>query len=119
MKLNVNGDLIDATPEQEAEILAYQAGTQRDFSRYKEQLQGLIDHKAAEKEYASGFSCASYVSSSNPQWSAEAQAFIAWRDSVFEYAYQYFDDVQSGVITNPNFEDFFAGVPTMVWPTIT
>ena len=118
MKLNVNGDLIDATPEQEAEILAYQAAINLDFNRYKELLQQAIDQKASEKEYASGFSCASYISSTNAQWAAESQAFVAWRDNCFEYGYDYFNRVGTGEIQNPTTEHFIAGLPVMNWPQL-
>lgn len=118
MKINVNGQLVDATPQQEAEILNFQYVAQRNPSQYKEQLQLVIDLTAQSKDYKDGFACASYATSTNPQWAAEAASFITWRDNVFIYAYDYLEKVQNGQISNPNVEEFIAGIPVMVWPNV-
>lgn len=116
MKIMVNGVVQDATPEQEAEILAFQHGTNLNPDLYKYKLQEAIDTKATEKEYGSGVLCASYAQSTNEQWAAEAQAFIQWRDNCFEYGYDYLAKVESGEITNPTPEAFLNGLPELVWP---
>ena len=116
MKIMVNGVVMDATPEQEAEIIAFQQGVNLNPELYQSKLQEAIDSKATEKQYGSGVLCASYVTSTNAQWAAEAQAFVAWRDNCFEYGYDYLDKVQSGEIPNPSIENFLTGLPTLTWP---
>ena len=118
MKIMVNGVFIDATTEQEAEILAFQHTANRDPELFKSKLQEAIDNKAMGKGYTNGFACATYVTSTNPQWAAEAQAFVAWRDICFDYGYDYLSKVQSGEIANPNLEDFLMEIPAMVWPEL-
>ncbi|MFC0245834.1 hypothetical protein ACFOLL_12540 [Falsochrobactrum ovis] len=83
---------------------------------YRREIQNLIDTKAQEKDYDSGATLASYVSSTIPQWAAEAQAFVAWRDAVWLHALTELDKVQSGARSQPTIEGFLAELPTMEWP---
>lgn len=76
----------------------------------------LLDTTAQSKQYGNAVSCASYVSSTNPQWAAEAAAFIAWRDAVFVYAINIQTEVQQGAPI-PSFEAFVAGIPQIAWPS--
>lgn len=117
MKLMINGQLVDATPEQEWQVNTFQAQAMRQPWLYEMKLQEAIDFKATEKDYGSGVLCASYVTSTNPKWAAEAQAFVAWRDEAFNYAYNYLARVQDGSIANPSIEDFLTGMPELIWPT--
>lgn len=118
MKIIVNGIEQDATPEQEAEILAFQNQSNQNINDYTLQLQLAIDTKASERGYSSGVLCSSYIQSTNAQWAAEAQSFIAWRDTCFEYGYHYLAQVQDGTITSPNIDEFISGLPVMEWPTV-
>lgn len=72
---------------------------------------------AQEKQFDGEVSIATYVTSLNPQWKAEADAFIAWRDSCWEYAYQEFAKFQNGQRPMPPIADFIAELPTITWPT--
>lgn len=82
---------------------------------YRAAIQAHVDAKASEKGYENGFSCATYATSSIPQWAAEAGAFIAWRDNVWAHAFSMLDDPPdpppspSGFISDPAF-------PVLVWP---
>ncbi len=116
MKIMINGETVDATPEQEAGMIAL--SNYQDISSYNLALQMAIDRKAEERQYAGGVACASYCNSTNAQWAEEAQTFIAWRDSVFAYGYHYLEQVQSGEIPNPSIESFLSGMPGMVWPEL-
>lgn len=123
MKKIVNGIEVDLTKEdiaasnalQHAWVAEAQTRMIKEFTTHLEQI---INEKANEKLYSSGVSCASYVNSTNPQWSAEATSFIAWRDNAYAYAYDYLAKVQTGEIKNSNIEDFIAGIPAMVWPDV-
>lgn len=83
---------------------------------YRREIQSLIDTKAQEKDYDSGATLASYVSSTIPQWAAEASAFVAWRDAVWLHALTELDKVQSGARSQPTIENFLTELPTMEWP---
>lgn len=86
--------------------------TQNDFIRaIKQQL----DKKAQEKNYESEYSIASYTDSTNQQWQQEAQAFIAWRDAVWLYAYSELALVQAGDKPVPTIEQFLEGLPELNW----
>lgn len=121
MKKIVNGIEMDLTPTEEAEFAKRErdwaaTANQRLFYQCKHALIPLIDKKASEKQYLNAVSCASYVTSSNDTWADEASAFIVWRDNVYEYAFDYFKQVQEGAIRNPSMQDFLAGIPSLVWP---
>jgi hypothetical protein len=79
-------------------------------------LKTHIDHIARERDYDSAVSCASYATSTNLQWQAEAQAFITWRDLVYEYALDLYAQVQAEEMEPPTLEDFIANAPSMEWP---
>lgn len=83
---------------------------------YRREIQRLIDTKAQEKDYDSGATLASYVSSTIPQWVAEASAFVAWRDAVWLYVLTELDKVQGGEREQPSVEAFLAELPSFEWP---
>ena len=79
--------------------------------------QSLIDQTAQSKGYNDGVSCASYVNSTNATWSAQATAFVHWRDSVWTAAYMLQGAVASGTQPMPTSIDaYLATLPVMVWP---
>lgn len=82
---------------------------------YQDALQNFLDKKASEKQYNSALSIATYVSSTNPQWKTEADAFIVWRDEVFVYALGVLNAVEQGG-ARPSIDDFLAGLPQLTWP---
>jgi len=83
---------------------------------YRKAIQSLIDGKAQEKQYDDGNSLASYVNSTVPEWAAEAQTFVGWRDQVWTYAMAELDKVQSGEREQPDVGAFLAELPTFEWP---
>lgn len=121
MKKILNGVEVDLTPDEEAEYNQRQAdwdaqAPQRLQDLCVLSLNNFIEDTAKAKQYGSAVSCASYVSSSNPAWKAEADAFVAWRDACWEYAFDYFARSQNGDIPSPSIEDFMGGVVAIVWP---
>ncbi|CDZ49849.1 Hypothetical protein NGAL_HAMBI1189_31730 [Neorhizobium galegae bv. officinalis] len=44
----------------------------------------------------------SYAGSTNPQWAAEADAFIAWRDAALVHMFQQLDAVEAKPLRNSN-----------------
>lgn len=80
-------------------------------------IQSHVDETARTRAYDNGNSLAGYVASTNETWSAEAAAFVAWRDAVWTYAYTELDKVTSGQREAPSVEDFVAELPAMEWPS--
>lgn len=78
-------------------------------------IQNLLDTTAQSKTYADALHCVSYGLSTNVQWNAEALAFIAWRDSVYEKSLQILAGIEQGAPV-PTEQEFLAELPTIVWP---
>ncbi|WLR98758.1 hypothetical protein [Shinella sumterensis] len=84
---------------------------------YETAIQAVVDATAKEKLFRDGVTLASYTASTNPQWAAEALAFVAWRDGVWAYAYSELAKVQSGQRQQPTVEEFLAEVEPIEWPS--
>jgi len=83
---------------------------------YSAAIQAHIDATAQSRQYADGFALASYVNSTVPAWAAEAQAFVAWRDQVWVYAYTELAKVQAGTRPQPSIAELIAELPAITWP---
>ena len=79
-------------------------------------LSEYMDAVAAQKQYGSTLLCASYTTSTNEQWKAEADTFIAWRDNVLAYSYTELAKFQSGEREAVSFEEFITELPVISWP---
>lgn len=79
-------------------------------------IQNVVDAAPKDKLFRDGVTLASYTSSTNPQWAAEAQAFVAWRDAVWAYSYSELAKVQAGLREQPTVDEFLAELPAIVWP---
>lgn len=75
-----------------------------------------IDSVAQSKLYDSAISCASYTTSTNPQWKSEAETFIAWRDSVLAFCYSKLEAIRNQQIPIPTIPELLASLPEIVWP---
>lgn len=83
---------------------------------YKVAIERLLDAKAQERRYDSAVSIATYAGSTNTAWSAEAAAFIAWRDAVWFHTYSEMQKVESGQRVQPSVDELLAELPSMTWP---
>lgn len=83
---------------------------------YRQAIQAHLDAEAQTRSYDSAQSAASYASSTNTVWKAEAEAVIAWRDAVWVYAYAELAKVQAGERERPSVEELIAELPDIVWP---
>lgn len=83
---------------------------------YRLAIQSHIDAKAQERGYDGGQTIATYVASTVEPWAAEAQAFVAWRDAVWVYAYSELAKVENGEREPPTPEDFCIELPALTWP---
>lgn len=75
-----------------------------------------IEATARSRLYDSAVSMATYVTSANAAWAAEAQAFVAWRDAVWAHAYGELAAVQMGQRTQPTVSGFVGELPAIAWP---
>ena len=82
---------------------------------YQGAIKVAMDNKARERMYDNSISIATYVSSTNPAWKGEADAFVAWRDDVYVYALGILAQVQGGV-EQPTIEEVLNGMPVLNWP---
>lgn len=81
---------------------------------YATAISAHVDAVAGQRRYSSGVHCASYVASTNAVWAAEAAAFIAWRDAVWEAATEMLADAES-TGTVPSIEEAIAALPVIQW----
>lgn len=108
------GEVMEAT-NNGADIAAYEPVPA--LPDYQAAIQAHIDETARSKQFNDGVTLASYKDSTNPLWSAQAAAFIAWRDQVWVYAYAQLASVQAGQRAQPSVDEFLAELPTIEWPT--
>jgi len=83
---------------------------------YANAIQAHVDTTAKAKGYADGVALAGYSTSTIPAWAAEAQAFIAWRDQIWIYAYTELAKVQAGQREAPTIAGIIGELPSIVWP---
>lgn len=83
---------------------------------YENAIQNLVDETARERQFRDGVTLASYTASTKPKWATEAQAFVAWRDNVWFYAYGELAKVQAGQREQPSVEQFLAEIAPIAWP---
>jgi hypothetical protein len=85
--------------------------TQQDFiNAIKKQLNDV----AIARSYESEYSIASYVNSTNLDWKADAETYIAWRDAVWAYGYAELAAIEGGAPV-PTIENFIAAAPQIQW----
>lgn len=85
------------------------------IEQFRAAIQAHVDAAAISRRYDSGNSLATYVASSNPDWAAEAHAFVIWRDAVWAYAYVEMDRVLGGLREKPTVQEFLDELPVMDW----
>jgi hypothetical protein len=83
---------------------------------YKRAFDAHLDQVAQTRQYDNRLTIAAYVSSTHPQWAAEAETFIAWRDICLMQMFSTLGAVEAGDIDPPTIEDFIADMPAIDWP---
>lgn len=84
---------------------------------YATAVQNFVDTIAKAREFNDGVTAATYLTSTIPQWRADAEVFVAWRDTVWAYSYGELDKVRSGVRQQPAIDAFINELPAIEWPT--
>jgi hypothetical protein len=99
----------------ELSIAGYVAPTP-ELDDFQRAIETHIDAIARERGYSSGVSCASYVSSTNPNWQTEAVSFVAWRDAIWAYAFAQLVLIQDAERVVPTIKELIAELPVIEWP---
>lgn len=83
-------------------------------------VQTLIDQTAHQKGYDNGVYCASYVGDPDPEFDAQARAFLAWRGRCWRTCYNILDSVIAGTVAPEDVTDEYVleRLPTMEWPEV-
>lgn len=83
-------------------------------------VQTLIDQTAQQKEYDDGVYCTSYVGDPDPEFDAQARAFLAWRGRCWRTCYNILDSVIAGTVAPEDVTDEYIleRLPTMEWPEV-
>ena len=84
---------------------------------YQKAIQEVVDSVARAKQFNDGVTMASYVASTVEPWAAQAQAFVSWRDNVWQYAYSELAKVQAGERAQPSVPKFLSELPEISWPS--
>ncbi|MCZ7855060.1 hypothetical protein O9X81_00360 [Agrobacterium salinitolerans] len=103
------------TQEEIAELEAI-SDPEPTITDYENAIQNLVDSTARERQFRDGVTLASYTASTKPKWAAEAQAFVAWRDNVWRYAYGELAKVHAGQRQQPTVEQFLGEIAPIAWP---
>lgn len=102
----VDGEIIAVEPSQPVATII----------DYENAIQNLVDNTARERQFRDGVTLASYIGSTKANWAAEAQAFVAWRDNVWFYAYGELAKVQAGERQQPTVEQLLTEIAPVDWP---
>ena len=116
MKKIVNGEEIEMTDIEVEELRSLMPPDVPTITDYENAIQNLVDGTARERQFRDGVTLASYIGSTKPKWAAEAQAFVAWRDNVWFYAYGELAKVQAGQREQPTVEKFLDEIAPIAWP---
>ncbi len=98
--------------ENEAKLLKFKAEATELINRH-------VETTAQEKGYDNGFACATYINSTIPQWQAEAQAFVAWRDNVWLFAITNLQQIEAGQVPIPELDELIGLLPQIEWPDVS
>jgi hypothetical protein len=80
-------------------------------------VQAYMDLTVKERGYDTILSLCSYATSTVPQFRAEAQAGVLWRDQCWSYGYGILAQVLAGQRAIPTVEEVMAELPQIKWPT--
>lgn len=106
----------DGPPPDETEARHVLFGAPPGEAEYGAAVQAHIEATVRARNYHDAATCASYIGSTIPAWQADAETFVAWRDSVWVYVYAQLAAVQAEQRTQPSIEDLVYELPAIDWP---
>ena len=115
MKKLHDGNLVDMTPEEIAQVQSMSLPVVRTPEDFDTALTNYLDAVARSRRYQDRISCAVRAAYPGP-FQAEGTAFAIWMDSCNQQAYQILEAYQQGQIPEPSIEEFIEMFPLMVWP---
>ena len=83
---------------------------------YEEAVQNFLDDSVMAKGYDSVYTCLSYKGDPDPIFSAEADAVLTWRSTVWRTAQGILNRWMQGEIEQPTIQEVIAQLPTLTWP---
>jgi hypothetical protein len=86
---------------------------------YKAAFDAHLDAVAQERQYDNRLTIVAYLSSTNPAWAAEAEAFIGWRDTCLGKMFELLAAVEAGEIQPPTIDQFISAMPVIGWPALS
>jgi hypothetical protein len=82
---------------------------------YEDAVQAHLDNTAKSRGYDNTYTCLSYLSSTDETWHREANAFNAWRDSVWRKCHEILNAFMAGEIAQPTVEELIEQLPVIDW----
>ena len=82
---------------------------------YEAAVQSHLDAIAQSRGYDNTYTCLSYLSSTDPVWHKEANAFNVWRDQVWRKCHDILNSVMAGECAPPSLEELLAMLPVIDW----
>lgn len=116
MQKMVDGEIVDMTEDEIVEFEVSRVPLPPQLEDFRAAVQARIDTEAQTKQYENGLACATYATSTIPGWAAQAQAFVAWRDAVWAYAFTELAKVESGEREQPSVAEIIDELPAISWP---
>jgi len=110
------------TPDTSCIITAEQKAAETQaglLAAYKSAFDLHLDGVAQQRQYDNRLTVPAYFASTNPQWAAEAAAYIAWRDACLGQMFDRLAAVRAGTISPPTIEEFIGDMPTIEWPDLS
>lgn len=83
--------------------------------RYEDAVQRHIDRVAEKRGYTNGYTCLSYIDSTDQIWKRQANIFNSWRDSVWHKCHEILKQYQSGEIEQPTIRELINLLPKIEW----
>ena len=87
------------------------------LNEYNSGIQAYLNDVALKKGYESALYCLSYLNSSIPAWSEEANVFLKWRDTVWVYVLGELPKFLNGDRPLIPLEQFIGEFPVITWPS--
>ncbi|ETW14251.1 hypothetical protein ATO8_00040 [Roseivivax marinus] len=75
-----------------------------------------VEAVARSRDYNDAAALAGYANSTVPEWAAEAQAFVSWRDQVWLTAFGMLAEVEAGTRAIPTASEILEALPDITWP---